>query len=74
MRIRTRIFASYVALGIVLVGTASVMLYDSVGDEARMGIEARVDTGAQVAAKALEGWRGAADRDRLDGWIDSLAR
>lgn len=73
MRIGTRIFTTYIALGVVLVGTAAVMLYDSVGDEARAGVETRVDMGARVASAALEGWEGAPDRDRLDARIDALA-
>jgi two-component system phosphate regulon sensor histidine kinase PhoR len=74
VRIRTRIFATYVALGLVLVGAAAAMLYDSVGDEARAGIEIRVDTGLRVAATALEGWQGPADPERLDTRIDALAQ
>jgi two-component system phosphate regulon sensor histidine kinase PhoR len=50
------------------------MLYDSVGDEARAGIEVRVDTGLRVAATALEGWQGPADPERLDARIDALAQ
>ena len=74
MRIRTRIFATYVALGLVLVGAAAAMLYDSVSDEARAGIEVRVDTGLRVAATALEGWQGPAVPERLDARIDALAQ
>jgi two-component system phosphate regulon sensor histidine kinase PhoR len=73
VRIRTRIFVTYVALGLVLVGTAAVMLYDSVGDEARAGIEAGVDTSTRVADMALERWQGPVDPERLDAQIDALA-
>jgi two-component system phosphate regulon sensor histidine kinase PhoR len=73
VRIRTRIFGTYIALGVLLVGTAAALLYDTVGDEARAGVEARVETGARVLAAWLEGWDGAADAERLDARIDALA-
>ncbi|HEY7471355.1 MAG TPA: ATP-binding protein [Gemmatimonadota bacterium] len=74
MRIRTRIFGTYIALGLVLVGTAGAMLYDSVGDEARAGIESRVETGVRVLAALLD--RGELPRDEalLDARVDALAR
>lgn len=73
MRIRTRIFGTYIALAVLLVGTTGAMLYDSVGDEARAGIEFRVTTGVRTIAVRLEGWEGSADEVRLDERIDALA-
>ncbi|HJR52176.1 MAG TPA: ATP-binding protein [Gemmatimonadota bacterium] len=73
MRIRTRIFGTYLALGVALVGVTGAMLYDTVGDEARAGVESRVETGARVTAAVLEGWDGDAGEGRLDARIDSLA-
>ena len=73
MRIRTRIFGTYVALAAVLVGSTAALLYDSVGDEARAGIESRVATGVRLVAVWLEGWEGAVDEGRLDERIDVLA-
>ncbi|HET6617618.1 MAG TPA: ATP-binding protein [Gemmatimonadota bacterium] len=73
MRIRTRIFATYIALGVALIGATGAMLYDTVGDEARAGVQSRVDTGVRVVAAALEGWDGPPDAARLDARMDSLA-
>ena len=73
MRIRTRIFVTYLGLGLALVGVTGAMLYDTVGDEARAGVESRVETGARIVAVALEGWDGDPDEGRLDARIDSLA-
>jgi two-component system phosphate regulon sensor histidine kinase PhoR len=73
MRIRTRIFGTYIALGLVLVGTAGAMLYDTVGDEARAGIESRVETGVRVLGALLEGGEAAGDVALLDARIDALA-
>jgi len=73
VRIRTRIFGTYVALAAVLVGSTAALLYDSVGDEARAGIESRVATGVRLVAVWLEGWEGAVDEGRLDERIDVLA-
>src|SRR5688572_15038786 len=49
------------------------MLYDTVGDEARAGVESRVETGVRIVAAALEGWDGDPDEGRLDARIDGLA-
>ncbi|HUF89714.1 MAG TPA: ATP-binding protein [Gemmatimonadota bacterium] len=73
MRIRTRIFGTYLVLAAVLVGSTAALLYDSVGDEARGGIESRVSTGVRLVAGWLEGWEGAVDEVRLDERIDALA-
>ena len=73
MRIGTRIFATYLALGVALVGVTGAMLYDTVGDEARAGVESRVETGTRIVAAALEEWEGAPDEGRLDDRIDALA-
>ena len=72
MRIGTRIFGTYLALGLALVGVTGAMLYDSVGDEARAGVESRVETGARTVAAALEGWEGDPGDGRLDARIDAL--
>ena len=42
MRIRTRIFGTYIALGVVVLAAAGALLFDRVRDEANEGIEARV--------------------------------
>ena len=73
MRIGTRIFGTYIALGVALVGVTGARLYDTVGDEARAGVETRVGTGARIAAAALEGWEGEPDEDRLDRHVDAMA-
>ncbi|MGH7567022.1 MAG: ATP-binding protein [Gemmatimonadota bacterium] len=73
MRIRTRIFGTYVALGVVLVGATGAMLYDTVGDEARAGVESRVETGVRVVATRLEGWEEDAGVASVDARIDALA-
>ncbi|HYO45722.1 MAG TPA: ATP-binding protein [Gemmatimonadota bacterium] len=73
MRIRTRIFGTYIVLGVLLVGASGAILYDTVGDEARAGVESRVDTGVGVVAKGLEGWVEERDPARLDAQIDALA-
>ena len=73
MRIGTRIFGTYLALGVALVGVTGAMLYDTVGDEARAGVESRVDTGVRIVAAALEEWDGPPDAARLDAWMDSHA-
>jgi two-component system phosphate regulon sensor histidine kinase PhoR len=73
LRIGTRIFGTYLALGVALVGVTGAMLYDTVGDEARAGVESRVETGARILAAALEGWEGEPDEGRLDARIDALA-
>jgi len=57
----------------LILGTAAVMLCDTVGDEARAGVESRVDTGTGAAAAALEGWTGDRDAMRLDS-IDDRAQ
>ena len=73
MRIRTRIFGTYIALGVVVLAVAGAMLFDRVRDEAHRGIESRVETGLGVVCAALEGWEGDTDPERLDGLVDQLA-
>jgi two-component system phosphate regulon sensor histidine kinase PhoR len=73
VRIRTRIFGTYIALGVVVLAAAGAMLFDRVRDEAREGIEARVVTGLGIVSAALEGWEGEADAARLDAIVDDLA-
>jgi two-component system phosphate regulon sensor histidine kinase PhoR len=73
VRIRTRIFGTYIALGVVVLAAAGAVLFDRVRDEAREGIESRVETGLGVASAALEGWSGAADSAALDDLVDELA-
>ena len=73
MRIGTRIFAACLGLGLALIGVTGAMLYDTVGDEARAGVESRVETGVRIVAAALEGWDGDPDEGRLDARIDGLA-
>ena len=73
MRIRTRIFGTYIGLGVALIGVTGALLYDTVGDEARAGVESRVETGARIAAVALAGWAEAPDAGRLDARVDALA-
>ncbi len=73
MRIRSRIFGTYLALGVALIGMTGAMLYDTVGDEALAGVESRVETGARVVAASLEGWEGGPDEARLDAGVDALA-
>lgn len=58
----------------MILGTAAVMLCDTVGDEARAGVESRVETGTRTAAAALEGWTGDRDVVRLDEILDELGR
>jgi two-component system phosphate regulon sensor histidine kinase PhoR len=74
VRIRTRIFGTYLALGLVLVGTTGAMLYDTVGDEARAGVESRVETGVRIVASRLEDWADEGDPAALDARIDALAK
>jgi len=73
VRIRTRIFGTYIALGVVVLAAAGAVLFDRVRDEAQRGIESRVETGLGVVCAALEGWEGATDAERLDGLVDQLA-
>ena len=73
MRIRTRIFGTYIALGVVVLAVAGALLFDRVRDEAREGIQARVDTGLGVVTAALERWEGAPGDGRLDALVDELA-
>jgi len=73
VRIRTRIFGTYIALGVVVLAVAGAMLFDRVRDEAHRGIESRVETGLGVVCAALEGWEGDTDPERLDGLVDQLA-
>ena len=73
MRIRTRIFGTYIGLGVALIGVTGAKLYDTVGDEARAGVESRVETGARIAAEALAAWAEAPDAGRLDTRVDALA-
>ena len=50
------------------------MLCDTVSDEARAGVESRVDTGTRAAAAALEGWTGERRHvTRLDEQLDGSA-
>ena len=73
MRIGTRIFGTYLALGVALVGVTGAMLYDTVGDEARAGVESKVETGVRIVAADLEGWERNPEERRLDARIDAMA-
>ncbi|HET7692621.1 MAG TPA: ATP-binding protein [Gemmatimonadota bacterium] len=73
MRIGTRIFGTYLALGLALVGVTGAMLYGTVGDEARAGVESRVETGARIVAADLAGWERDPEERQLDARIDAMA-
>ena len=73
MRIRTRIFGTYIVLGVVVLAAAGALLFDRIRDEAHEGIEARVDTGLGVVASALERWEGEGDGGGLDDAVDAFA-
>ena len=74
MRLRNRIFASYVAVGALLTITVGAVLYHAVIDAARAGFEDRLATTAQVLAVELGRRNAPSAEQELDSYIDNLAQ
>lgn len=73
MKIRNRILGTYLLVSLVLLAVAGGLLYDSVSDEARRGIETRLQTGARVMALQLEQPGVPTEEATLDLFIDKAA-
>jgi two-component system phosphate regulon sensor histidine kinase PhoR len=72
MRIRSRLFLTYLAVGGGLVAVAGAFLYPQVAREARAGIESRLDGGVRIVVADLE--RGDLPLAALDERVDALAQ
>ena len=71
MRIRSRLFLTYLIVGGGLVAVAGAFLYPQGAREARAGIESRLDGGVRIVVADLE--RGDLPLAALDERVDALA-
>lgn len=71
MRIGRRLLLTYIVVAVVAVLAAGAVLYDTLGDEARAGVEERVATGVRMLAVGLVD--ASADPVTLDARVDGLA-
>src|SRR5688572_33169236 len=73
MRIRSRLFVTYLILAAGLVAIAGGYLYPQVAREARVGVESRLDTAVRMVVVDLERGEASAATD-TDERVDALAR
>lgn len=73
MRLRRRIFVSYLVVAILGVVAAGGILYDTILDEARGGVEARLRSGVRALTSDLARPDAPADTAALDSFVDRLA-
>src|SRR5688500_14487849 len=73
MRIRSRLFVTYLILSAGLVAIAGGYLYPQVAREARVGVESRLDSAVRMVVVDLER-RDASAAAGIDERIDALAR
>src|SRR5687767_2916477 len=73
MRIRSRLFFTYLILAAGLVAIAGGYLYPQVAREARVGVESRLDTAVRMVVVDLERGEASAATD-IDERVDALAR
>jgi two-component system phosphate regulon sensor histidine kinase PhoR len=74
MRLRNRIFSTYLVVSFVLVAVVGALLYRAVIDAARVGFEDRLATTVQILTVELGRMSTPAEESELDVYIDALAR
>lgn len=74
MRLRNRIFSTYLAVSFVLVAVVGALLYRAAIDAARVGFEDRLATTVQILAVELGRMSTPAEESELDTYVDALAR
>lgn len=74
MRLRNRIFATYLGVSFLLVAVVGALLYRAAIDAARVGFEDRLTMTVQILAVELGRMSTPAEESELDAYIDVLAR
>lgn len=74
MRLRGRLFLTYLGVALLLVVAGGAILYDSLVDEARAGEESRLLLGIRILATDLSRDGAPASAAALDDHVDAVAR
>jgi two-component system phosphate regulon sensor histidine kinase PhoR len=74
VRLRNRLFATYLAVGFLLVAVVGALLYRAAIDAARAGFDDRLATTVRILAVEMGRIGTPAEEPELDAYIDALAR